>query len=74
MLPQIAGRFSQCSDSLLNTQSEQHIPTLMLLLVIIPIIELVQHAMCRSLHVHVLLITYGSQIPAESHHRGTESL
>lgn len=52
MLPQIAGRFSQYSDSLVNTQSEHRLPTLMLLLVILPqfilLIELVSQVTCRS--------------------------
>lgn len=52
MLPQIAGRFSQCSDSLLNTQSEHQLPAPALLLVILPrlilLIQLVSHVMCQT--------------------------
>lgn len=52
MLPQIAGRLSQYSDSLLNTQSEHRLPAPMLLLVIIPrfilLNGLLSHVMCQS--------------------------
>lgn len=52
MLQQIAGRFSQCSDSMLNTQSVHQFPALMLLFVNLPriilLIELVSHVMCQS--------------------------
>lgn len=47
MLPQIAERFSQYSDSLLNTQSEHRLPAPMLLLVILPrFILLIELVLC----------------------------
>lgn len=52
MLPQIAGRFSQYTDSLLNTQSVHQLPAPIPLLVILPrfmlLIELASHVMCQS--------------------------